>query len=264
MEGSMTAETKETAKTYRKGKVYEISLEQINRDVDQPRKHFNESELDGLKKSIKDKGLLYPVLFRVDENGSNILVSGERRLRAFRSLGRETIPAMRVDSDRYDEVALIDNIQRVDLHPVDEAEAIHNLQTKYGHTQEQLGNLIGKAQNTVADILGLMKLSEDIREDARGRKELSRGALLKIARIKKPTSQRKAYDALIASYGMPKKEIKRPRLTITKKAITSTDNTLKCIKSIDLDTLGDDREVVVSKLQELMQEIQNKLVSIGG
>jgi ParB family transcriptional regulator, chromosome partitioning protein len=257
-------ETKETSKTYRKGKIHDISLELLHRDVDQPRKHFDQEEHEALKRSIADKGLLYPVLFRVDEDGNNILVSGERRLRAFRSLGRETIPAVRIDSDRYDEVALIDNLQRSNLHPVDEAEAVHNLQSKYGHTQEQLGNLVGKAQNTVADILGLMKLSDEIREDAIGRKELSRGALLKVARIKRPTSQRKAYDALIASLGMPKKEIKRPRLTISKKAITSSDNTLKCIKSIELDTLGDDREVVVAKLQELMQEIQNKLGSIDG
>ena len=260
----MTTETKDTSKPYKKGKIHDINLDLLHRDVEQPRKAFEESELNALKKSIEDKGLLYPILFRVDENGNNILVSGERRFRAFKALGRETIPAMRVDSDRYEEVALIDNVQRIDLHPVDEAEAIFNLQAKYGHTQEQLGNLIGKAQNTVADILGLIKLSDEIREDARHRKELSRGTLLKIARIKRPTSQRKAYDALVASLGVPRKEIKRPRLTITKKAIISTDNTLKCIKSIDLDTLGEDRDVVVSKLQELLQEIQIKLASIEG
>jgi len=260
----MTADSKETPRSYRKGKIHDISLDLLHTDVDQPRKHFDDCELDALKKSIEDKGLLYPVLFRLDENGNNILVSGERRLRAFRSLGRETIPAMEIGSERYDEVALIDNIQRVDLHPIDEAEAIYNLQTKYGHTQEQLGNIVGKAQNTISDILSLIALSQDIRDEARHRKELSRTALLKIARIKRPTSQRKAYDALVAYLGKPKKEIKRPRLTITKKAITSTDNTLKCIKSMDLDTLGDDREVVVSKLQELLQEIQNKLGSISG
>ncbi|GFO55575.1 nucleoid occlusion protein [Geomonas sp. Red276] len=258
----MTAETKAT--TYRKGKIHDLSLDLLHRDVEQPRKHFDESELDALKKSIKDKGLLYPVLFRVDDEGNNILVSGERRLRAYRSLGRDTIPAMRIDSDRYDEVALIDNIQRVDLHPIDEAEAVNNLKTKYGYTQDQLGNLVGKAQNTVSEILALMGLSDDIREDARGRKELSRSALLSIAKIKRPTSQRKAYDALVASLGMPKKDIKRPRLTVTKKTITATDNTLKCLKSIDLNTLGEDREMVVSKLQVLLQEIQNKLDSIGG
>jgi ParB family chromosome partitioning protein len=255
----MTAETKETTKAYKKGKIHDISVELLHRDINQPRKHFDQEEHEALKKSIADKGLLYPVLFRVDENDNLILVSGERRLKAYKDLGRETITAMRVDSDRYDEVALIDNIQRVDLSPVDESEALFNLQAKYNHTQEQLGNLIGKAQNTVADILGLMKLSDEIRQDARGRKELSRSALLKIARIKRPTSQRKAYDALVASFDIPKKEIKRPRLTIIKKAITSTDNTLQCIKSIDIDALGDDRDVVVSKLQELLYELQNKL-----
>jgi ParB-like partition proteins len=257
-------ETKESSKAYRKGKIHDISLDLLHRDVDQPRKHFDQGEHEALKKSIADKGLLYPVLFRVDENDKLILVSGERRLKACTDLGKETIPAMRVESDRYDEIALIDNIQRVELSPIDESEALFNLQTKYGHTQEQLGNLVGKAQNTVADILGLMKLSDEIRQDARHRKELSRSALLKVARIKSAKAQRKAYDALVTSLGMPKKEIKRPRLSETKKALTSTDNTLKCIKSIDLDTLGDDREVVVSKLQELLQEIQNKLGSISG
>uniref|UniRef100_C6E4Y0 ParB-like partition protein n=1 Tax=Geobacter sp. (strain M21) TaxID=443144 RepID=C6E4Y0_GEOSM len=260
----MTADSKETTKTYRKGKVHDINLDLLHRDIDQPRKHFDEAEHDALKKSIADKGLLYPVLFRVDDNDNLILVSGERRLKACRDLGKETIPAMRVDSDRYDEIALIDNIQRVELSPIDESEAISNLQTKYGHTQEQLGNLVGKAQNTIADILCLMKLSGEVREDARHRPELSRSALLKIARIKSAKAQKKAYDVLVASLGMPKKEIKRPRLTISKKAITSTDKTLKCIRDMDLDTLGADREVVVSKLQELLQEIQNKLGSIGG
>lgn len=249
---------------YKQGKIYDLSLDQLSGDTDQPRKHFDEGELEALKKSIEDKGLLYPVLFRVDENDNNILVSGERRLRAFRVLGREAIPAMLVGSDRYDEIALIDNIQRVELSPVDEAEALNNLKTKYGYTQEQLGNLVGKAQNTISEILSLMALSEEIREDARHRKELSRGALLKVSRIKSTKSQRKAYDALTASLGAPKKDIKRPRLSVTKKAITTTDNSLKCIKSIDLNTLGDDRDVVVSKLQELLVEIQNKLESISG
>ena len=252
-----------TSSKYNKGKIYNISLDQLSSDPDQPRKHFDPVEIESLKQSISEKGLFYPIIFRVDENDRNILVSGERRYRACKELGKETIPAMVVSSDKYDEVALVDNIQRVDLSPVDEAEAINNLKTKYDYSQEQLGNLVGKAQNTVSDILGLMALSDDIREDARHKKELSRGALLKVARIKRPTSQRKAYDALVASLSAPKKEIKRPHRTATKMAIDATDNTLKCIKSIDPNTLGDDRELVVSKLQDLLQEIRNKLDSIG-
>ena len=254
-----------TQTKYKKGKIYDIDLDQLVRDIDQPRKHFDEAELDSLKQSIKDKGLLYPIIFRVDGTGSNIIVSGERRFKAFKALGKACIPAMLVNDDtRWDELAVIDNVQRSNLNVVEESEALNHLVEKYGHTQEQLGNLIGKAQSTVFDILALKDLSEEIRKDARMRKDLSRAALLKIAKIKRPTSQRKAYDALIASLSAPKKDIKRPRLTITKRAITTTDNSLKCLKEIDLDTLGDDRDIVVSKLQDLLLEIQNKLTGIGG
>lgn len=248
-----------TLPKYKRGKIHDIPLEQLSPDSNQPRKYFDESELYALKKSIEEKDLIYPVIFRVDENGNNILVAGERRLRAFISLGRPTIPAMLVGSEKYDEIALIDNIQRVDLHPVDEAEALLNLKAKYTYTEQQIGNLIGKAFNTVNEIIKLTDLSQEIRDDARHRKELSRSALLKVARIKKATAQRKAYDALLASLSAPKKEIKRPRLTASTKTITATDNTLKCLKDINLDTLGDDRESVVAKLQELLLEIQNKL-----
>jgi ParB family chromosome partitioning protein len=248
-----------TQTNYKKGKIYDIDLDQLVRDTEQPRKHFDEADLESLKLSIEDKGLLYPIIFRVDETGLNIIVSGERRFKAYQALGKEKIPAMLVGSEKYDEIALIDNIQRVDLHPVDEAEALLNLKTKYAYTEQQIGNLIGKAFNTVNEIIKLTDLSQEIRDDARQRKDLSRSALLKVARIKKATAQRKAYDALLASLSAPKKEIKRPRLTASKKTITATDNTLKCLKDINLDTLGDDRESVVAKLQELLLEIQNKL-----
>ena len=248
-----------THKKYAKGKIHEIALDQLFRDIDQPRKHFDEVELEALKQSIEEKGLIYPIIFRVDENDCNIIVSGERRFKAYQALGREKIPAMLVGSDRYDEVALIDNVQRSSLNVIEESEALKNLKTKYEYTEQQIGNLIGKAFNTVNEIIKLTDLSQEIRDDARHRKDLSRSALIKIARIKKVTAQKKAYDALIASMSAPKKVIKRARLTDTKKTIAATDITLKCIKAIDLDTLGDDRELVVARLQELLVEIQNKL-----
>lgn len=248
---------------YRKGKIHDISVDLLNRDVDQPRKHFDDVELDALKKSIADKGLLYPVLFRIDDQDNLILVSGERRLKAFRSLGKETIPAMVVDNDRYDEIALIDNVQRVDLSPVDEAEAVHNLKTKYDYTQEQLGNILGKAQNTISIILDLMNISEVVRNQARQNKDVSRTALLTIAKIKSAKAQQKAYDALVAKLSTPKKSIKRPRLKDTEKTIKVTDTTMEHIKAIKVEALGDDKNVVVEKLQQLLQEIQDKLTSIG-
>jgi ParB family chromosome partitioning protein len=259
----MSEKSETKAIRYVKHKIHDIPLDQLTRDADQPRKHFDKSELDALKESIEEKGLIYPIIFRIDDQDNKVLVSGERRFKAFQALGKETIPAMLIDNDKYDEIALIDNIQRVDLNPVDEAEALKSLKTRYDYSEKHIGHLIGKAHNTVNEIIKLTELSDDIRDNARQRKDLSRSALLKIARLKKPKAQRKAYDALIASLDTPKKDIKRPRLTAYKKTIAATDKTLKCIKDIDLDTLGDNRESVISKLQELKHEIQNKLGTIN-
>ena len=255
----MSSKSEPKAIKYAKHKVQEIPLDQLVRDPEQPRKHFDKDEMETLKQSIEDKGLIYPVIFRVDDEGNNVLVSGERRFKAFQALGKETIPAMRIDNEKYDEIALIDNLQRSDLNAVDEAEALKNLKDKYNYTEKQIGHLIGKAHQTVNDIIKLTDLSQEIRDDARTRKDLSRSALLKIARVKKDKVQKKAYDALMAALSAPKKDIKRPRLTAYKKAFVSSDKALKSIKDIDLDTLGDNRETMVTKLQELLAEIQNKL-----
>lgn len=261
----MTTDTESKPTIYKKDKIHNILVSELSTEGN-PRKSIDEAELDDLKKSIDEEGLIYPIIFRIDEYGNKIVVSGSRRLRAFQDLGKETIPAMLLRSekdDRHDEIALVDNIQREGLHPIDEAEAVDKLIAKHGYSQEQMGILLGKAQNTVSTIVTLMKISEEIRNEARQVKGLSRNALLKIANLSRPTSQRKAYDALVASLGAPKKEIKRPRLTISTKAIKTAQSTRDYIKDIDLNTLGEDRDAVVSSLQDLLQEIQVKLASIG-
>jgi len=259
----MTTETKETTMPKKSPKIEDIAVDLLHRDVDQPRKYFDEEDLNALKKSIEEKGLLYPVLFRVDAEGNMILVSGERRLRAYRALGKETIPAIKIVSDEYDEIALIDNIQRADLHPVDEAEAYNGLKDKHSYTDARIGEMVGKAHNTVFEIISLTLISQEVRDLARKRKDISRSALLKIAKIKKASAQMKAYESLVASLDTPKKEIKRPRLKGAVKTIKVTDTTLEHIRTIDLNTLGDDRGQVVLKLQELLQEITNKLDMLG-
>jgi len=258
----MTTEIEPKTIIYKKDKIYRIPVGELSTEGN-PRKSIDEPELDALKKSIKNEGLIYPIIFRVDEENKKVVVSGGRRLRAFMELGEEDIPAMLLGSNRYDEIALVDNIQREGLHPIDEAEAVDKLIVKHGYSQEQMGGILGKAQNTISTIVQLMGIAEEIRNEARHVKGLSRNALLKIATIKRPTSQRKAYDALVASLGMPKKEIKRPRLTIPTKAIKAAQSTRDYIKNINFDDLGEDRDAVVSSLQDLLKEIQNKLVSIG-
>ncbi|GFO55958.1 nucleoid occlusion protein [Geomonas sp. Red276] len=257
----MTAENKEPI--YKKGKLYSVPISDLHRDPDQPRKNIEVSDIDEFKTSIEAHGQLTPILFRKDQDGQLILVAGERRYRACCALGHTHINGIFIESAKYDEIALVDNIQRVDLHPIDEAEAIFNLKEKHGYTQEQLGDIIGKAQNTISIILDLMKIKEEVRNQARHNKDLSRNALLEIAKIKSIKAQQKAYDALIAKLSAPKKSIKRPRLKDTEKTIKVADSTMEHIKGIKVEALGEDREAVVSKLQQLLQEIQDKLASIG-
>ena len=246
---------------YKKGIIHEIPLDQLYRDIDQPRKHFDLLELESLKQSIADKGLLYPIIFRVDDNDCNIIVSGERRFKAYQSLGIEKIPAMLVGSDKYDEVALIDNILRSELHPVDEAEALENLRTKHNYTHDELGNLIGKAANTVTEIVTLAKLPQEIRDDARTRKNLSRNALLKVARKPTDKGRKKAYEVLLAS--LSKVDTKRPYVKSPsyKKTVDISDKAIKAIQTIDLGSLGENKVEVEAKLRELLVAIQDKLDS---
>ena len=254
--------TEASAQTkYKKGKIYEIPLDQLYRDIGQPRKHFDLVELESLKQSILDKGLLYPIIFRVDDNDSNIIISGERRFKAYQTLGLEKIPAMLVGSDKYDEVALIDNVLRSELHPVDEAEALENLRTKHNYTHDELGTLIGKAANTVTEIVTLARLSQEIRDDARTRKNLSRNALLKVARKPTDKGRKKAYEVLLAS--LSKVDTKRPYVKnpTYKKTVDISDKAIKAIQTIDLGSLGDNKEEVEAKLRELLEAIQNKLDS---
>jgi len=250
-----------TQTKYKKGKIFEIPLDQLCRDIDQPRKHFDLMELESLKKSISDKGLLYPIIFRVDDTGSNIIVSRERRFKAYQSLGIEKIPAMLVGSDKYDEVALIDNILRSELHPIDEAEALENLRTKHNYTHDELGNLIGKAANTITEIVTLAKLSQEIRDDARKRKNLSRNVLLKVARKPTDNGRKKAYEVLLASLSKVDTKRQYVKSPSYKKTVDISDKALKAIQTIDLGSLGENKEEVEAKLRELLAALQNKLNS---
>ena len=248
---------------YEKGRIYEISLNELKIDnKSQPRKYFDPEELKHLKQSISDQGLIYPIIFRVDEKLKLVLVSGERRVKACKDLKMETIPGIYNDSDKYDEIALVDNVQRVGLHPVEEADAVQNLKIKYNYTLVQIGNLIGKAHNTVSDILTLTRLPAEIREDALKHKKLSRSGLLKVARMEKVSSQRKAYESLKNAVEEQGKKEKSKRRPIHIRAIDTTDRTIKLIQDINLDNLGNGRADLVTKLRELKTEI-DKILSIS-
>ena len=149
-----------------------VAIDRIQANPRQPRRAFDETALGELAASIRVQGILQPLLVRPDGDGDYELVAGERRLRAARLAGLHEVPVIvREMSDRESlEIALIENIQRDDLSPLEEAEAYHRLIDEFGHTQEQVATRVGKSRPAVANALRLLRLPEQIKDEiARGR-----------------------------------------------------------------------------------------------
>ena len=150
-------------------KVVLLPVEEVVPNRNQPRKHFDQEAIRELGQSILTNGLLQPIIVRRLLDGEYELIAGERRLLAFRGLGKDKIPAIIEEyTDRQSAVfALIENLQRRDLHFFEEAEGIARLMMELGLTQLQVSQQLGKAQSTVANKLRLLKYPPDIREKMR-------------------------------------------------------------------------------------------------
>ncbi len=131
----------------------------------QPRINFSEEDLQELTDSIKAQGILQPLLVRKDENGYE-LIAGERRLRAAKRAGLAQVPVIikRVNDDKMLEMAIVENIQRENLNPIEEAEAYHRLITQLNLTQDQASARVGKSRSAVANFLRLRQLPDQIKD----------------------------------------------------------------------------------------------------
>ena len=130
--------------SYENGKLYELPPDALQPDPNQPRKVVEQQALDELTASVARIGIVQPIIFRQGEAESLIVVAGERRLAAAGAANLATIPAVFIQGD-YAEVALVENLLRQDLTPVEEAEALNTLMADRQYTQEQLAAIIGKA-----------------------------------------------------------------------------------------------------------------------
>ena len=131
----------------------------------QPRRVFNENALGDLINSIREKGVLQPLLVR-QKNGVYEIIAGERRLRASKQAGLKQVPVIIKDFNDKDalEVALIENLQREDLNPLEEAEAYKRLLSEFQYTQEELSKVVGKSRSHVANMMRLLDLPTDIKQ----------------------------------------------------------------------------------------------------
>ena len=150
-------------------KVAEVELDNICTNPNQPRKNFNEEAMAELKQSIREKGIIQPITIRQIDDGFE-LIAGERRLIASRELGLKTIPSyiLAVESDaEMVELALIENLQREDLNPVDEAEAFQILSDTFNLSHEEIAKKVSKVRSTITNSLRLLNLPEPILRDLR-------------------------------------------------------------------------------------------------
>lgn len=169
-------------------KIVEIDLALITPNPDQPRKQFNEESINELKASIKRHGLIQPITVKkTDDADSYILVAGERRFRAYQLLGQKTIPAI-ITKGNPDEISLIENIQREDLKPLEEARALALMIERYKYTQEELAKVLGKARATVTNTLKINALPAEVKEEC-STSNISKSILLEIASIPNPEEQ---------------------------------------------------------------------------
>ena len=199
-----------------------LAIEAVERNPDQPRKRFDELALEELAASIREHGVVEPILVR-REGTKYRIVAGERRWRAAQRAGLREVPAiLREASDREAfELALVENLQRADLNAIEEAEAFEVLATDHGLTQEQIAGRVGKERSTVANALRLLKLPPEVRDAVRGG-QLDMGharallgvdgadAVRKLAQraIREQLSVR-ALEALVRAHGKPSTKAKK-------------------------------------------------------
>lgn len=146
-------------------KITRIPVEKIVPNPYQPRKDFEEEALADLAASIAEYGVLQPLLVAMGDDGNYILIAGERRLRASKMAGLADVPAIvsNYSDQQSAEIALIENLQRADLHFLEEAEGYEKLMTQFNLTQEAMAQRVGKKQSTIANKLRLLNLSSEIR-----------------------------------------------------------------------------------------------------
>ncbi|WP_258361123.1 ParB/RepB/Spo0J family partition protein [Moorella sulfitireducens (nom. illeg.)] len=151
------------------GEVFQIEVDKIVAGRHQPRRDFDVAKLEELAQSIKSHGVIQPIVVKPVEEGRYELIAGERRLRACKIAGLKEIPAIikELDARETAEIALIENLQREDLNPLEEAEAYRSLINEYNLTQEEIAHRVGKSRPVIANALRLLQLPAEIQEMVR-------------------------------------------------------------------------------------------------
>jgi ParB family chromosome partitioning protein len=216
--GALIPELKVDSTIRKKEEIIYIHSEQIKPNPFQPREDFDQQNIEELAQSIKEKGVIQPLL--VKRKGDNYeLIAGERRLRAAKSMGLNEIPVIVRDVSDQDslELALIENIQREGLNPIEEAHAFQHLIDKFQVTQDKISEVLGKARVTITNTLRLLKLPHEIQQEMKkGRISFAHGRTL--LEIDDTNQQRRLAQDIIAK-GLSVRELENLIKSVRPKAI---------------------------------------------
>ena len=178
--------------------ISEVELDLIFANPNQPRSHFDEEALTELAVSIRELGVISPITLRKNDNGTYLIIAGERRFRASKLIGLKTIPAYvkTAADEQVMEMALIENIQREDLNAIEIALTFYRLMEEYKLTQEKLSDRVGKKRTTIANYLRLLRLPGEIQMGVKDKK-IDMGHARAILGLNDPAAQLHLYEAIL-------------------------------------------------------------------
>lgn len=197
-------------------RVINLPIDKVFANPEQPRKDFDDSALEELASSIREKGVIQPILVLERPNDSYMIIAGERRFRASKLAGKQEIPAIirSYSIEETMEIALIENLQREDLNPMEEAIAYKNLVDTFGLSQEDIAQKIGKNRSTVANSLRLLKLPTAI-QNGISQNKISAGHARTILAVKASESDQEALYQIILDKGLSVREAEAIAQAIT-------------------------------------------------
>jgi ParB family chromosome partitioning protein len=247
--------------------VLEVPLGSIDPNREQPRKRFDEEALRQLAESIEQSGVIQPIIVYPDGNRYTI-VAGERRWRAARLAGLKAIPAIVREYDRVKqmEVALVENIQRENLNPLEEAAAVNKLMEECGLTQESVSQRIGRSRPAVANLLRLLSLPEPVQEFVRGG-SLTAGHARALAGMDDPARQRTLAESAVRQgwsvrqmEAATQRPVRKPSaLRETPVELTDLEDTLRRVLGMRASVVGTQSKGRIVLTYGSMEELENLL-----
>ncbi len=234
-------------------KYFQCDISKIVPNKHQPRNYFSEQDISELADSIRENGIIQPLIVtHTDEPGVYELIAGERRLRASRIANLKTVPVVVLevtDENTLLEMALIENVQRTDLNPIEEAGAYNKLIEKFGYTQEQTAKKVGKKRSTITNLLRLLNLPQFIKNDISDG-VLSEGHARALLRLSEDPLKMKEVRELILKKSLSVRQTEKLVRSIS--APSASQNKTSSLK---------DSEIPISLCNTLSNHLTNKLHS---